>query len=45
MIDGQEHEIGKGACAYVPSGAEHSFTNVGSEELSFICIVPKQGEF
>ena len=45
LIDGEEHEIEKGACAYVPSGAEHGFTNVGSEELSFICIVPKQGEF
>lgn len=45
LIDGEEHNIEQGACAYVPSDAEHSFTNTGTEALSFICIVPKQGEF
>lgn len=45
LIDGEEHHVQQGACAYVPSGADHSFVNTGAEPLQFICIVPKKGEF
>ena len=44
MIDGTEFPIEKGTCAYVPSNAEHCFTNTGNESLEFICIVPTRGE-
>lgn len=44
MIDEQEFGIHDGACAYVPSGASHRFTNTGASPLQFICIVPTRGE-
>jgi len=30
-----------GDCIYVPPGEEHQFRNEGSEELKFLCLVPK----
>lgn len=42
--NGKESHIRAGSVAYVPGGTEHQFVNNSSEKLSFICIVPKEGE-
>ncbi len=41
---GQEHPAVPGTIAHVPADEEHSFTNIGSDEFVFICIVPKEGD-
>jgi len=43
-IDGQESELLPGVYAFVPENALHQFTNVGTETLRFICIVPEEGD-
>lgn len=42
FLEGQEYPLSEGSIAYVPSGAEHQFTSSG--DLSFICIVPEEGD-
>ncbi len=41
---GKEEAIEKGSIAYVPSGTEHQFRADRGESVSFICIVPVEGE-
>lgn len=41
-IDGQVNELKKGSYAYVPNDIQHQFTNIGNEDLVFICIVPSE---
>jgi len=43
-LDGKEHEIEEGSIAYIPSGADHQFLGRAGEELTFICIVPEEGD-
>jgi quercetin dioxygenase-like cupin family protein len=43
-LDGQEYEITEGSFAYVPGGKLHQFSNNSEETLSFICIVPEEGD-
>ncbi|ADL51115.1 cupin domain-containing protein [Clostridium cellulovorans] len=43
-LDGQNYKINEGSYAYVPSGALHQFQNIGEGTLSFICIVPEEGD-
>jgi quercetin dioxygenase-like cupin family protein len=45
LLQGEEREIGPECAAYIPGGAVHQFKNTGESELSFICIVPEEGEF
>lgn len=45
IIDGQEHVVEEGTCAYIPAESEHCFKNAGEDVLKFICIVPEVGEF
>ena len=42
-VDGTEYEAGKGTYAYVPENIVHQFVNNGEDKLSFICIVPPEG--
>ncbi len=44
-LDGVDHPLEAGSYAYVPSGVVHQFTNSGDEPLSFVCIVPEEGEY
>ncbi|OPX84441.1 MAG: Cupin domain protein [Pelotomaculum sp. PtaB.Bin104] len=44
LLDGKEIIIQQGYVAYIPEGVEHQFLNRGQQELSFICIVPEEGE-
>ncbi|AQS59405.1 cupin domain-containing protein [Desulforamulus ferrireducens] len=44
FLDGQEHKVAPGSVAYIPGGAEHQFMNKGDQELTFICIVPEEGD-
>jgi len=44
LMEGEEREIGSDYVAYIPGGAVHQFKNTGESELSFICIVPEEGE-
>jgi len=41
---GEETPIRSGSVAYVPEGVEHQFVNNSEDELSFICIVPREGD-
>ena len=41
---GETSGISRGSVAYVPADTEHQFTNTGTENLVFICIVPKEGD-
>ena len=43
-IDGAATQIRSGSVAFVDGGKPHQFVNVGSGELKFICIVPKEGD-
>ncbi|MDP4160318.1 MAG: cupin domain-containing protein [Bacillota bacterium] len=43
-LDGIDHEIEAGSYAYVPGNKIHQFLNRGTEPLSFICIVPEEGD-
>jgi quercetin dioxygenase-like cupin family protein len=43
-LDGADHEIEAGSFAYVPKDIVHQFKNQGDETLSFICIVPEEGD-
>ncbi|HPF20835.1 MAG TPA: cupin domain-containing protein [Syntrophomonas sp.] len=43
-LDGHDYEVGPGSIAYVPDNVEHQFKNIGSEDFSFICIVPEEGD-
>lgn len=40
----EEHRIGPGTYAFVPSNIKHQFRNEGDGEFKFICIVPKEGD-
>lgn len=44
FVNGQDYEVKPGSVAYVPDNAEHQFTNTGSDDFSFICIVPEAGD-
>ncbi len=43
-VEGEVHGLGAGSYAYVPAGAEHQFRAAPDAVLSFVCIVPEQGE-
>lgn len=43
-LDGKENAVKKGSYAYIPGGVMHQFRNEGEDELSFICIVPENGD-
>lgn len=43
-LDGKDYAIEEGSYAYVPNDKIHQFTNSGPETLSFICIVPEEGD-
>jgi mannose-6-phosphate isomerase-like protein (cupin superfamily) len=32
--------IGEGTVVFIASGEEHCFTNMGSDVLRFICVIP-----
>jgi quercetin dioxygenase-like cupin family protein len=44
LMEDEEREIGSDYVAYISGGAVHQFKNTGESELSFICIVPEEGE-
>ncbi|MCF7929714.1 MAG: cupin domain-containing protein [Spirochaetales bacterium] len=44
LVGTTEYPVRKGSVAYVPAGTEHQFRADQGEELSFLCIVPKEGE-
>ena len=41
--DGAWHDFGPGSVVFVPPDEEHQFKNNGTEEVKFICLVPKGG--
>ena len=43
-LEGLEHSMTKGSFAFLPSNSEHQFRNTGRGKLSFICIVPEEGD-
>ncbi|KUO65357.1 MAG: cupin [Gracilibacter sp. BRH_c7a] len=43
-LDGKDHELTEGSFAYVPAEKLHQFRNNSQEDLSFICIVPEEGD-
>ena len=42
-LNGEYKDLEAGSFAYVPSGAEHQFENVGDGTFEFMCIVPEEG--
>ncbi len=44
LLDDKLNKIEGGSFAYVPSDVQHQFKNEGDGSLSFICIVPLEGE-
>ena len=44
FLDGKENPIKTGDTAYIPAGELHQFQNRGSGNMSFICIVPEEGD-
>lgn len=43
-IDGINHDIKEGSYAFIPVDTEHQFLNSVSDNLTFICIVPPEGD-
>lgn len=43
MIDGVDHPVKAGSIAYIPADTIHQFSASSTQDLSFICIVPKDG--
>ena len=43
MINHEYHEITAGSYGFVPENTIHQFKNIGSDTLTFICIVPEEG--
>ncbi|HHX49843.1 MAG TPA: cupin domain-containing protein [Clostridia bacterium] len=43
-LEGVDHPITEGSFAFVPSDVLHQFQNTGEGKLSFICIVPEEGD-
>jgi len=44
-VGGADHALAAGSYAYVPAGVEHQFIAAESEALSFVCIVPAEGDY
>lgn len=45
IINNKEYPAKEGVLAYIPSNDEHGFVNTSAtEEMQFICIVPKEGD-
>ena len=44
FLEGKENPVAAGDTAYIPAGTPHQFKNTGSGNLSFICIVPEEGD-
>ena len=42
ICDGKEELLSAGDCHYCPKGSEHTFLNVGEEDLCFYAVVPQQ---
>jgi quercetin dioxygenase-like cupin family protein len=43
VLDGEKIPLEEGSFAYIPSGKEHQFKNMGTKIFKFLCIVPKEG--
>jgi quercetin dioxygenase-like cupin family protein len=44
-LDGLTHALAPGSYAFVPGGREHQFVAADGEALSFVCIVPSEGDY
>lgn len=44
FLEDKLYSIEEGSFAYVPNNALHQFKNEGGTKLTFICIVPLEGE-
>ena len=45
-LDGGDYELDAGFFAFVPADVRHQFrTAPGEEPLSFVCIVPAEGDY
>ncbi len=42
ICDGETELLGAGDCHYCPKGSEHTFINIGEEDLCFYAVVPQQ---
>jgi len=40
IIEGEEKEVGPWTVIYIPPNVEHTFINIGSEKLKFLCLIP-----
>ncbi|MEZ5126831.1 MAG: cupin domain-containing protein [Thermoleophilia bacterium] len=45
LLDGEVYPLSPGSYAYVPSDHEHQFRAAPDAPLSFICIVPAEGDY
>jgi len=45
FLDGKDYPLTCGSVAYVPLDKEHQISNTGDGPFSFLCIVPKEGDF
>jgi quercetin dioxygenase-like cupin family protein len=45
LVEGVEHTLEAGSYAYVPAGREHQFRAAAGAPLSFVCIVPAEGDY
>jgi quercetin dioxygenase-like cupin family protein len=44
-VGGEEQPLTPGSYAFVPGGVEHQFRAAPDEPLTFICIVPSEGDY
>jgi len=40
-MDGTDHMVRAGDAVFIPAGCAHAYSNVGPEEVEFICVIPQ----
>lgn len=43
LVDGREHTLNAGSCAFLPRGVPHTFTNRGPQAAHTLCIISPAG--
>ncbi|MDJ0269338.1 MAG: cupin domain-containing protein [Aigarchaeota archaeon] len=44
-IGDEEHEVKEGDAVYIPAGTPHWYFNNSSEDVEFICVIPRREKY
>ncbi len=43
-LENRNYDLRKGAVIFIESNRPHGFTNTGTSDMSFLCLVPENGD-